>query len=59
MKYYTGNIKPPQNTIFVFDSNTEGRHGAGAALVALRQFGAIYGVSQGLQGHAYYLFYIF
>ncbi len=39
--------------IFVFGSNTEGRHGAGAALEAVTNHGAIYGVPMGLQGHAY------
>lgn len=36
------------NQIFVFGSNTEGRHGEGAA-----RFGAIYGQSQGRQGQSY------
>lgn len=49
-KFYIGNITPETNTIFVFGSNPEGRHGAGAAKVARNQFGAIYG--QGLQGNA-------
>lgn len=39
--------------IFVFGSNTEGRHGAGAALNARQQWGAIYGQSKGLQGRSY------
>ena len=55
MKYYTGNITPESNTIFVFGSNPEGRHGAGAAKVAVEKFGAIYGQGEGLQGHAYAL----
>lgn len=42
-KFYIGNITPETNTIFVFGSNPEGRHGAGAAKVARNQFGAIYG----------------
>ena len=54
-KFYTGNITPDTNTIFVFGSNTEGRHGAGAAKVAREKFGAIYGQGQGLQGNAYAL----
>ena len=49
-KFYIGNVTPETNTIFVFGSNPEGRHGAGAAKVARNQFGAIYG--QGLQGNA-------
>lgn len=52
---YTGNITPNANTIFVFGSNPEGRHGAGAAKVAREQFGAIYGQGEGLQGNAYAL----
>ena len=54
-KFYTGNITPDTNTIFVFGSNIEGRHGAGAAKVAREQFGAIYGQGQGLHGNSYAL----
>ncbi len=39
--------------IFVFGSNLAGRHGAGAALTALRYYGAIYGQGEGLQGNSY------
>jgi hypothetical protein len=39
--------------IFVFGSNTQGRHGKGAALSAVRMHGAIYGQARGLQGNAY------
>ncbi len=52
---YTGDITPDANTIFVFGSNPEGRHGAGAAKIAREQFGAIYGQGEGLQGSAYAL----
>ena len=52
---YIGNVTPDANTIFVFGSNPEGRHGAGAARVAREQFGAIYGQGEGLQGNAYAL----
>lgn len=38
--------------VFVFGSNRQGRHGAGAAKQAM-QFGAEYGNSQGIQGQAY------
>ena len=55
MKYYTGNIVPDRDTVFVFGSNPEGRHGAGAAKVARLQFGAIYGIGEGLQGRSYAL----
>jgi hypothetical protein len=53
--YYEGNIKPEPNTIFVFGSNPEGRHGLGAAKIAKEQFGAIYGQGEGLQGNSYAL----
>lgn len=43
----------PANGIFVFGSNTEGRHGKGAALVAKQRFGAISGIPQGLCGRSY------
>lgn len=55
MKVYSGNITPAPKNIFVFGSNPEGRHGAGAAKVARTMFGAIYGRGEGLQGHAYAL----
>ena len=53
MKFYQGNIDPRPDTIFVFGSNPEGRHGAGAAKTARIHFGAIYGQGEGLQGRAY------
>lgn len=55
INYYSGNIIPDTNTIFVFGSNPEGRHDAGAAKIAREQFGAIYGQGEGLQGNAYAL----
>lgn len=55
VKSYSGDITPNDNTIFVFGSNPEGRHGAGAAKVAREQFGAEYGVGEGLTGSAYAL----
>ena len=54
-KTYEGNITPEEDTIFVFGSNPEGRHGAGSAKVAREQFGAIYGQGEGLQGNSYAL----
>ena len=50
---YDGMITPDRNTIFVFGSNPEGRHGLGAAKTARLQFGAIYGQGEGLQGNSY------
>lgn len=41
------------NEIFVFGSNLSGFHGGGAALLAYRRFGAIWGQGVGLQGHSY------
>jgi hypothetical protein len=41
---------PENNVVFVFGSNTEGRHGAGAAKVAKDKFGAKYGQAKGMQG---------
>ena len=38
---------------FVFGSNTEGRHGKGAALIARLKYGAVYGKSMGFQGNSY------
>lgn len=51
--HYTGNIQPLDDVIFVFGSNPEGRHGAGAARVARTLFGARYGQGEGLQGRSY------
>lgn len=39
--------------IFVFGSNTAGRHGAGAARTAVLDHGAVYGQGVGLQGNSY------
>ncbi len=41
------------NERFVFPSNLAGRHGLGAALIALHLFGAEYGVGFGLTGQSY------
>lgn len=54
MKTYTGVITKLQaNQIFVFGSNTEGRHGKGAALYAKEHFGAVQGRPRGRQGQSY------
>ena len=42
-----------ENEVFVFGSNLAGAHGGGAALVALRFFGAVWGQGVGLQGQSY------
>ena len=41
------------DTIVVFGSNKAGRHGAGSALLAREEFGAVYGIGHGLQGRSY------
>lgn len=53
MKFYRGDIEPDSDVIFVFGSNTEGRHGKGAAKIARQKFGAIYGEPIGLQGNSF------
>lgn len=39
--------------IFCFGSNFEGRHMGGAAKAAVEQFGAVWGIGEGLQGRSY------
>lgn len=41
------------NEIFVFGSNLVGRHEGGAARMAYRKFGAVWGIGVGLQGNSY------
>lgn len=43
----------PVNGIMVGGTNTEGRHGAGAALTMLQQFGARYGQGEGHMCNSY------
>lgn len=53
-EYTPENVTPLKpNEVFVFGSNTEGRHGKGAALIAKNNFGAVYGQSKGPQGQSY------
>ena len=54
-RFYKGFIRPEEGIVFVFGSNPQGRHGAGAAKVAREQFGAVYGQGEGLQGNSYAL----
>ena len=42
-----------ENEIFVFGSNLQGSHGGGAAAIAAKMFGAIWGQGVGLQGQSY------
>jgi len=41
--------------IFVFGSNKSGVHGAGAAHVAFKQHGAVWGIGEGIVGNSYAL----
>lgn len=42
-----------EGQVFVFGSNEAGRHGAGAARQAAKEFGAEYGVGEGRTGRCY------
>ena len=44
-------LKPGQ--VFVFGSNGMGAHGGGAALAAVKHFGAVMGQAEGMQGNSY------
>lgn len=44
-----------ESEIFVFGSNLKGRHGKGAALTAMKEYGAEYGVGEGFTGRCYAL----
>lgn len=46
-------VRLPENGVFVFGSNTQGRHGKGAAAIAKKYFGAIQGVRFGRCGMSY------
>ena len=53
-KTYSGSIASlADNQVFVFGSNTQGKHGKGAALTARNKFGAKYGQAEGPQGQSY------
>ena len=42
-----------ENDVFVFGSNLAGAHGGGAAWLAYRRFGAVWGEGVGLHGRTY------
>ncbi len=53
-KYVSGTIKElREDEVFVFGSNLEGYHGGGAAYIAFKNFGAVWGQGTGLQGQSY------
>lgn len=51
MFYNRSNTKP--GDIFVFGSNTQGRHDGGAARCAVNEWGAEFGKAVGIQGDSY------
>ncbi len=53
MKTFKYPIILDEDDIFVFGSNTQGRHGKGSAKFAKDNCGAIYGQAKGLQGKSY------
>jgi hypothetical protein len=54
MEFTPDNLaKLPDDGVFVFGSNTDGEHCGGAALVALKRFGAVNGQAEGPQGRSY------
>lgn len=44
-----------EGEVFVFGSNRSGSHGGGAAYIAFKQFGAVWGEGEGLFGQSYAL----
>lgn len=54
MRYTPENITHLEpNEIFVFGSNRQGFHMAGAALIAVQRFGAAFGQGKGPQGRSF------
>ncbi len=53
MKFHPDKTLPENGEIFVFGSNLAGHHGAGAAKVAYKTFGAEYGIGWGEAGQSY------
>lgn len=50
LRFHLDGSLPVAGEVFVFGSNLAGRHGAGAALAARQQFGAVPGVGKGYMG---------
>ena len=53
MEFHKDGKRPRKNQIFVFGSNKAGRHGAGAAKAARKNYGAEYYNGFGMQGQSY------
>jgi hypothetical protein len=55
-KYHKDMTQPTApNSLFVFGSNTAGKHGAGSARAALQNYGAVYGEYLGPMGQSFAL----
>lgn len=54
-QYHQDGSQPKAGQIFVFGSNLSGIHGAGAARAACLQYGAEWGVAEGMTGQSYAL----
>lgn len=52
-RYHRDGSLPEEKEVFVFGSNLRGRHGRGAAQVAIELFGAEEGVGVGYKGNSY------
>jgi len=52
-RYHPDGALPRNGEVFCFGSNQAGRHGRGAALVALERFGAVRGIGEGHCGQSY------
>ena len=50
LRWHEDKTVPCMGEVWVFGSNLAGRHGAGAAAVARKKFGAVYGLGAGYQG---------
>jgi hypothetical protein len=52
-EYHKDGSLPENGEILVFGSNLQGRHGLGAAKVAVDKYGAVYGQYSGIMGCSY------
>lgn len=51
--FHADGSQPQPGEVFVFGSNQAGYHGGGGARAAATQYGAEFGVSEGLTGQSY------
>ncbi|WP_294767463.1 hypothetical protein [uncultured Rhodoferax sp.] len=52
-RFHPDGCPPEAGQVFVFGSNLSGIHGGGAARAAHRQYGAVWGVAEGITGNCY------